>query len=106
MPEPPPTRGAPEGLRRPPTQPRSRARLRRVLDAAEEVLSRDGAGAFTTTRIAATADIPVGSVYRFFDDKHSIAEALAVRYWRDFDDLVVGVAELDERDPLADPAGA
>jgi AcrR family transcriptional regulator len=77
-----------------------------VLDAADEVLCRDGAAAFTTTRIAAAAEIPVGSVYRFFDDKHAIAEALAVRYWRDFDDLVAGVADLDERDPLADPAGA
>jgi AcrR family transcriptional regulator len=45
-------------------------------------------------------------VYRFFDDKEAIVEAIAVRYWRDFDDLVAGVAEADERDPLADPAGA
>jgi hypothetical protein len=25
-------------------------------------------------------------VYRFFDDKEAIAEALALRYWRDFDE--------------------
>jgi len=98
-------RGTSGGLRHPPAQRRSKARLSRVLDAADEVLSDDGAAAFTTTRIAAAAQVPVGSVYRFFDDKHAIAEALAVRYWRDFDDLVAGVAEVDELDPLADPAG-
>lgn len=93
-------------LRHPPTQARSRERLRLVMDVADELLTREGADSFTTTRIAEAAGIPVGSVYQFFDDKETIVEALAVRYWRDFDDLVAGVAEADERDPLADPAGA
>lgn len=91
-------------LRNPPTQARSRERLRRVLDVADELLASEGAHAFTTTRIAEAGGIPVGSVYRFFDDKEGIVEALAVRYWRDFDDLVAGIADADERDPLADPA--
>jgi AcrR family transcriptional regulator len=77
-----------------------------VLDAADDVLSGQGAEAFTTTRVAEVAGVPVGSVYRFFDDKEAIVEALAVRYWRDFDDLVEGIATADEREPLADPAGA
>ncbi len=93
-------------LRHPPAQARSRERLRLVLDVADELLAHEGADAFTTTRIADAAGIPVGSVYRFFDDKEAIVEALAVRYWRDFDDLVAGLAEADERDPLADPAAA
>ncbi len=93
-------------LRNPPIQARSRERLRLVLDVADELLATDGAAAFTTTRVAAAAGIPVGSVYRFFDGKEAIVEAIAVRYWRDFDDLVAGVAEADERDPLADPAAA
>jgi AcrR family transcriptional regulator len=93
-------------LRNPPTQARSLHRLRLVLDVADELLASEGAESFTTTRVAEAAGIPVGSVYRFFDGKEAIAEALAVRYWRDFDDLVAGVAEADERDRLADPAGA
>jgi AcrR family transcriptional regulator len=93
-------------LRHAPTQARSRERLRRVLDAADEVLARDGAPAFTTTRVAQVAGVPVGSIYRFFPGKDAIAEALAVRYWSDFEDLVAAVAETDERDPLPDPAGA
>jgi AcrR family transcriptional regulator len=90
-------------LRNVPTQARSRERLRRVLDAADDVLVRDGAAAFTTNRIAQAAGVPVGSVYRYFPDKHSIVTALAVRYWSDFEDLVAAAAEADELDPLSDP---
>jgi AcrR family transcriptional regulator len=82
---------------------RSRERLARVLDAADRVLARDGAEAFTTTRVAAEAGVPIGSVYRFFADKQAIVEALALRYWSDFEDLVAGTAQADELDPLPDP---
>jgi AcrR family transcriptional regulator len=90
-------------LRNVPTQARSRERLRRVLDAADEVLAREGADAFTTTRIAEAAGIPVGSVYRYFPDKEAIVEALALSYWSDFEDLVAAAAEADEINPLEDP---
>jgi AcrR family transcriptional regulator len=76
--------------------------LRRVLDAADEVLAREGAEAFTTTRVAEAAQVPIGSIYRFFPDKEAIVEALAVRYWSDFEDLVAGAAEMDEVESLAD----
>lgn len=84
-------------------QARSRERLRRVLDAADEVLTLQGAESFTTNRIAEAAGIPVGSVYRYFPDKEAIVQALALRYWSDFEDLVAAAAETDERDPLSDP---
>jgi AcrR family transcriptional regulator len=90
-------------LRNVPIQARSRERLRRVLDAADEVLIREGADAFTTNRIASAASIPIGSVYRYFPDKEAIVEALALRYWSDFEDLVAAAAELDECELLADP---
>jgi AcrR family transcriptional regulator len=45
-------------------------------------------------------------VYHYFPDKETIAEALAVRYWSDFEDLVTGVAEANEQDPLDDFSGA
>lgn len=93
-------------LRNAPLQARSRARLGRVLDAAEELLERDGADAFNTTAVARRAGVSVGSVYRFFPDKAAIVEALAVRYWSDFADLVAGVAEADAHEPVADPADA
>ena len=93
-------------LRNAPLQARSRARLGRVLDAAEEVLEREGAEAFSTTSVARAAGVSVGSVYRFFGDKQAIAEALAIRYWSDFADLVAGVAEADALEPVDDPAAA
>src|SRR5436305_8275418 len=93
-------------LRNAPLQARSRARLGRVLDAAEEILEHGGAEAFTTTSVARAAGVSVGSVYRFFPDKEAIVEALALRYWSDFADLVAGVAEADAVYPVDDPAGA
>src|SRR5579862_8614231 len=93
-------------LRNAPVQARSRARLGRVLDAAELVLERSGAEAFNTTAVARMAGVSVGTVYRFFPDKQAIVEALAIRYWSDFADLVAGVAEADALEPVADPAGA
>jgi AcrR family transcriptional regulator len=93
-------------LRNVPTQARSRERLRRVLDAADGLLATEGADAFTTNRIAAVAGIPVGSVYRFFPDKEAIIDALALRYWSDFEDLVAAAAEADEHNPLGDPGAS
>ncbi|MBV9607875.1 MAG: TetR/AcrR family transcriptional regulator [Solirubrobacterales bacterium] len=97
---------SPDRLRNAPVQARSRERLRRVLDAADDVLASEGPAAFTTTRVADAAGVSVGSVYRFFPDKEAIVEALAVRYWSDFEDLVAGVAEADQTQPLDDPVGA
>ena len=92
-------------LRRVPTQARSRERLRRVIDAAERVLAEEGAAALTTTRIAEVAGVPVGSVYQYVPDKETIVDALALRYWSDFEDLAIEVADADEREPLDDPTG-
>ncbi len=74
-----------------------------MLDGAEEVLETRGADGFTTTAVARAAGVSVGSVYRFFGDKQAIIEALAIRYWSDFADLVAGVAEADALQPLLEP---
>jgi AcrR family transcriptional regulator len=89
-----------------PTQARSRQRLADVLDAAAAVLAADGVPGFTTNRVAEAAGVPVGSIYRYFEDKEGIAEALAVRFWSEFADLVAAVADADEREPLVDPGAA
>src|SRR3954464_605008 len=95
-----------ERLRRVPQQGRSRAKVRRVLDAADELLEREGAGALVTTRVAAEAGVAVGSVYSYFPDKEAIAEALALRYWSAVTDSIAAVVAADAREPLADPVGA
>jgi AcrR family transcriptional regulator len=99
-------RPSPQRLRRVPQQERSREKLRRLLDAADEVLAREGAGAMNTVRIADVAGVSVASLYRYLPDKQAIAEALAGRYWRELQDLVAGVAQADERELPADPFAA
>ncbi|MDO8187273.1 TetR/AcrR family transcriptional regulator [Conexibacter sp. JD483] len=89
-----------------PQQQRAREKHDRILDAADALLARDGAETLTTTRIAATAGVAVGSVYAYFADKESIAEALALRHWQRFADLVAATAEAEETNPAADPLGA
>jgi AcrR family transcriptional regulator len=79
-------------LRRVPQQARSRALIQRVLDAAEDLLAREGAEALTTTRIAAAADIAVGSLYQYFPDKGAIVDALARRYLDAFERVMEELA--------------
>ena len=90
-------------LRRVPQQRRSREKLERVLDAADGLLAREGADALVTTRIAEEAGVAVGSLYAYFPDKEAIAEALALRHWQRFVDLVAAAAEAEELAPSDDP---
>jgi AcrR family transcriptional regulator len=66
--------------RRTPVQPRSVQTIQRVVDAASSLLCRVPLEDATTTRIAAEAAISVGALYRFFPDKQSIVDAVAVRH--------------------------
>src|SRR5918999_193824 len=85
---------APEpALRRVPQQARSRALMQRVLDASEDLLAREGVEALTTTRIAAAADVAVGSLYQYFPDKRAIVDALAARYLEAFEGLMDDLVE-------------
>ena len=66
--------------RRAPMQPRSQNTLKKVVDAASSLLAQAPLEEITTTRIAAEAGISIGSLYRFFPDKQSIVDAVAVRH--------------------------
>lgn len=92
--------------RRVPRQQRSREKHDRILDAADALLAREGAATLTTTRIAEEAGVAVGSVYAYFADKEAIAEAIALRHWQRFADLVAATAEAEERAPADDPLAA
>jgi AcrR family transcriptional regulator len=93
-------------LRNVPTQARSRERLQRVLGTADRILAEQGSPALTITRVAEEAGISVGSLYHYFPGKDAIVTALAMHYWSDFQDLLVGVAEADEHELLEDPVAA
>ncbi|GAB3228920.1 TetR family transcriptional regulator [Glycomyces halotolerans] len=72
--------GPAHSLRRLPVQERSAARVRRMLDAAADLIEEVGYDRLSTTAIAQRADVAIGSVYQFFGDKRSLAEALSQRY--------------------------
>ncbi|GGV25618.1 TetR family transcriptional regulator [Streptomyces spectabilis] len=66
-------------LRRTPVQRRSAERLTRILDACAALLDEVGYEDLTTRAVAERAGVPIGSVYRFFDNKRALADALAHR---------------------------
>lgn len=89
--------------RRVPRQQRSREKLERMLDVADRLLAEEGAEALTTTRVAGEAEVAVGSIYAYFSDRDAIAEALALRHWQRFADLVTGIAEAEEQTATTHP---
>lgn len=66
-------------LRRAPVQQRSAERLARILDACAELLDETGYEQLSTRAVAVRAEVPIGSVYRFFSNKRALADALARR---------------------------
>lgn len=74
--------------RRLPVQSRSFQTVMRIVDAASSLLRTTPLDDVTTTRIAAEADLSVGALYRFFPDKQSIIDAVAVRHVGDFRSLL------------------
>lgn len=81
-----------------PRQRRSELTRDRILDAAVSVFSEFGYARGTTNRIAAFADVSIGSLYQHFPNKDAIVVALASRH------LEAGVATANQRRPLCDPA--
>ena len=68
------------GLRRAPSQKRSRERVERMLTAASEVIAEQGSDAMRMGEVAERAGVSIGSLYQYFPDKGSIIRTLADRY--------------------------
>ncbi|MEV0848637.1 TetR/AcrR family transcriptional regulator [Streptomyces sp. NPDC049954] len=62
-----------------PQQARSAATLARVLHAAEEIASSAGLEEMTMTGVAERAGVSVGTIYRRFEDKEQLINALTER---------------------------
>lgn len=69
--------------RKEPAQRRSRETVRALLEAAAQVLEREGLDGATTDRIAARAGVSVGSLYQYFPGKEAIVLALAREHARE-----------------------
>jgi AcrR family transcriptional regulator len=65
--------------RRRPVQQRSREMVERIMSAATRVLTDVGYGQMSTNRVAAEAEVSIGSLYRYFADKDEIFETLRLR---------------------------
>lgn len=65
--------------RRSPRQARSRATYDAILEAASQILERDGLGAFNTNAVAGRAGVSVGTLYQYFPNKEAVLLAAASR---------------------------
>ena len=72
-------RASPKPTRNQPQQPRSRATVAVILDAAIRVLDREGFEALTTSRVAEVAGVSVGTLYQYFAHREAIVSALQDR---------------------------
>jgi AcrR family transcriptional regulator len=63
-----------------PTQARSRARVADILKAAGALLGEVGYDGLSTNLIAERAEVPVGSIYQFFEGKDDIVAALVEQF--------------------------
>ena len=65
--------------RRSPRQARSRATWEAIVEAAAQILERDGAAAFNTNAVAERAGVSIGTLYQYFPDKQAVLAAAAKR---------------------------
>ena len=70
-------------VRRTPVQERSNETVQQILKAASELLATEALEHITTSRVAQAANVSVGGLYRFFPDKQSIVDAIAVKHVND-----------------------
>jgi AcrR family transcriptional regulator len=94
-------RAALKNQRNQPQQPRSRATVAVILDAAIRVLDREGLDALTTSRVAEVAGVSVGTLYQYFAHRDAIITALQDRELERASAMLERV--LDTAQPLGDP---
>lgn len=87
-------------LRKKPQQARSNELVAAVLQAAVQVLVREGAQRFTTARVAQKAGVSVGSLYQYFPNKASILFRLQSDEWRQTVELLGSILADTKRAPL------
>jgi len=86
--------------RKHPQQARSAELVAAILDAAVQVLAKEGAQRFTTVRVAERAGVSVGSLYQYFPNKAAILFRLQSDEWRQTTDLLRVILEDVRRPPF------
>jgi AcrR family transcriptional regulator len=86
--------------RKRPQQDRATVLVASILEAAIQVLAKEGAQRFTTTRVAERAGVSVGSVYQYFPNKAAILFRLQSDEWRQTTELLRSILEDVQKPPL------
>ena len=86
-------RNASIASRKSPKQARSNQLVEAVLDAAVQVLMKEGAQRFTTARVAERAGVSVGSLYQYFPNKAAILFRLQSDEWQRTSALLRSILE-------------
>jgi AcrR family transcriptional regulator len=84
--------------RKQPQQARSAGLVDATLQAAVQVLAKEGAQRFTMARVAEKAGVSVGSLYQYFPNKAAILFRLQSDEWRQTTELLRGILQ-DARQP-------
>jgi len=91
-------------LRRVPGQARSRDKVIRALQAADEIVAAEGASAVNLSSVAERAGVSVGALYQYLPDRDAILAALSWRYHARLEALLdEAVADARRRPPAANP---
>ena len=86
--------------RKQPKQVRSADLVAAILDAAVQVLAKEGARRFTAARVAERAGVSVGSLYQYFPNKAAILFQLQTDEWRQTASMLADILEDGTRPPL------
>ena len=87
--------------RKQPQQARSTDLVAAILQAATQVLAKEGAQRFTTARVAEKAGVSVGSLYQYFPNKAAILFRLQSEEWQQTMDMLGGILGDVSQPPLA-----
>jgi AcrR family transcriptional regulator len=93
-------RNAQISWRKQPQQARSAELVAAILEAAIQVLAKEGAPRFTMARVAEKAGVSVGSLYQYFPNKAAVLFRLQSDEWRQTSELLRGILEDTQRPPL------
>ena len=87
--------------RKHPKQARANDLVTAVLEAAVQVLRSEGAGRFTTARVAERAGVSVGSIYQYFPNKAAILFRLQTDEWQRTSLLLKGILDKTDASPAS-----